>query len=373
MDQIEEIRSAVIRCPLAVPVVFGDWKITHREFVAVGLRSTSGALGFSYCLTRDGPVKEVIDRTVAPMYLGRGVDEPETSFFRTLWSNHSVHAAGIGMRALSIVDIAAWDLACRTAGESLVARLGGTRLPLPATAIVGYPPTMSAEETAAQVTRLWSDGWRRFKLPIAPTLASTIARLEATREAAPEGWIGVDANMTFRSAAEVIAFAQSTSHLNLGWIEDIVPPGDASMVRAAREGSGTPIAVGDEQGGSYFPEALLQVAAANVVRVDVTTDGGITRLRQILPKILESGATFAPHMYAHTHSRILNGLGLVAPIEWGIPETGVHPMDDPLEQPRVEDGLMLPLAEGPGIGDLLHLEWLGTVQVIDPDRLLEWV
>ena len=43
----------------------------------------------------------------------------------------------------------------------------------------------------------------------------------------------------------------------------------------ARSG-GTPIAMGDEQGGSYYPEALLLRQAVDVVRIDLTCMGGIT-------------------------------------------------------------------------------------------------
>jgi DNA polymerase len=37
--------------------------------------------------------------------------------------------------------------------------------------------------------------------------------------------------------------------------------------------------MGDEQGGSYHPQALLRFDAVDVNRVDATTNGGITRLR----------------------------------------------------------------------------------------------
>ncbi len=59
------------------------------------------------------------------------------------------------------------------------------------------------------------------------------------------------------------------------------------------------------------------------------------------------------------------------PIEWGVPGTGVHPMDDCLEQPVVTDGLMDPLAQDAGLGTLVNRRWLATQQVIDPDGLLD--
>jgi hypothetical protein len=77
-------------------------------------------------------------------------------------------------------------------------------------------------------------------------------------------------------------------------------------------------------------------------------------------------------MYPHIHSQVMGALGHTdVPIEWGIPGTGVHPMDDPLSQPIVRDGLMDPLPDLPGFGVLVDRAWIARQsQVTDPDELL---
>jgi hypothetical protein len=60
-----------------------------------------------------------------------------------------------------------------------------------------------------------------------------------------------------------------------------------------------------------------------------------------------------------------------APIEWGIPGTGVHPMDDCLEQPVVQDGYMSPLANDPGFGQLVDRRWIVEQVVSDPQGALD--
>jgi L-alanine-DL-glutamate epimerase-like enolase superfamily enzyme len=79
--------------------------------------------------------------------VGQPLDDPESLLFAALWSNNAVHAAGIGMRALSVVDIAAWDLAAKSAGQGMAAFLGGERQSMPVTGIVGYPPSISPADT----------------------------------------------------------------------------------------------------------------------------------------------------------------------------------------------------------------------------------
>lgn len=371
-ERIVAVRCATIRHPLKVPVMFGTWSIRHREFALVRIDTDSGLSGFAYGLTRDGPVAAVVRRTVAPQYIGQSVADPAQLFFKALWSNNPIHAAGVGMRALSVVDVAAWDLAAKSAGQSISAYLGGEQRPMLVTGIVGYPPSIGPEATVAQIQTLWDQGWRRFKLPIAPTPEASIARLRAAREAFPEAWLGIDANYYHKTAADAIAFGKLLDGMKIGWFEDIVPPGDAAMVAAIREGIGTPVAMGDEQGGSYHPQALLKFGAVDVLRVDATTNGGITRLREIVAQARSHQVRVSPHMFPHIHSQVLSALGeFDAPIEWGIPDTGVHPMDDSLAQPVVRDGRMAPLPEAPGIGRLVDPAWIGTQEVDDPDRLLD--
>jgi L-alanine-DL-glutamate epimerase-like enolase superfamily enzyme len=372
VDRIVRVRAVTILHRLEVPIVFGTWIMRHREFCLAAVEAESGLRGFAYCLTRDGPVAAIVERTIAPQYVGEPLDDPERLFHKALWANNAVHASGIGMRALSLVDLAAWDLAAKAAGQNIARYLGGELQPMPVTGIVGYPPSISPDETVVQIAGLWQQGWRRFKLPIAPTPGQSLARLRAAREAFPEAWLGIDANFFHKSAGDAIAFGRELEGLSIGWFEDIVPPGDAAMVREIREGISTPVAMGDEQGGSYHPQALLRFDAVDVNRVDVTTNGGISRLRPILESIRAHGNAIGPHMYPHIHSQVLGALGYTdAPIEWGIPGTGVHPMDDSLIQPAVRDGLMDPLPDLPGYGELVDLEWIrGQAELTDRDSLL---
>jgi L-alanine-DL-glutamate epimerase-like enolase superfamily enzyme len=369
-ERIHRVRVATILHVLDDPIVFGPTVMRHREFALVRIDGESGTSGFAFGMTRDGPVAAVTERTIAPAYVGRAVDDPEGAFHAALWQNNAIHAAGLGMRALSIVDIAAWDLAARSAGQDIATYLGGPRVPMPATAIVGYPPTLTADATVEQIARLWATGWRRFKLPIGMTPDASIARMRAAREAFPAAWLGLDNNFLSKTADEAIAFGHRLDGLDLGWFEDIVPPGDAALVARIRSAIETPIAMGDDQGGSYHPEALLAFDAVDVLRVDATTNGGITGLRRTVAAAAAHGVSVAPHMYPHVHSQVLGALGHVVPIEWGIPGTGVLPMDDTLEQPLVVDGMMEPLSASPGLGRLVDPVWIAAQQVRDPTGLL---
>jgi L-alanine-DL-glutamate epimerase-like enolase superfamily enzyme len=370
-DTITAVDVATIKSPLPMTIRFGPWVMGHREFALCRLRTEAGLEGFGFVYTRDGPIAAIVRRNIRPMLVGQPYDDPAALHWQAAWSNNAILPAGVGLRALSLADLATWDLAARAAGKSITQYLGGERRPMLVTAIIGYPPTLTPVEVTQQVETLMEAGWRRFKQPIAATPEETRARLRAARDAmGPDCWLGMDCNWVFKSAAEAIDFANSIANLELGWFEDVVPPGNARMVAEIRRGSPVPIAMGDEQGGSYHPESLLAHEAVDVARVDVTTYGGITRLRDTLAQMDAAGVPFAPHMFAHVHSQVFSALGHDVPIEWGVPGSGVDQFADSLAQPTVTDGRMEPLAEELGVGRIFNARWMSEQIVEDDDGLI---
>jgi L-alanine-DL-glutamate epimerase-like enolase superfamily enzyme len=362
---------ATILSPLPTPVVFGNWVMRHREFALCAVRSEAGIVGRSFTYTRDGPVAAIVERLIGPHYVGRGYDDPAALSLAAGWSNNANLAAGTGFRALGLVDLATWDLKARAAGIPIAQALGGAAKRMPVVAIVGYPPSTSADEVGEQVSELWAAGWRRFKQAVAESEERTIERLRAAIRAAPEAWHGLDANYIYRTAGDALAFMRKLEELPLGWFEDVVPPGDAELVASIRRGTSIPIAMGDDQGGAYHPQALLEADALDVVRIDVSANGGLSRLPRLLAVAAARGLPCAPHMYAHMHAPILSALGHdEMPIEWGIPWSGVDQYADSLARPIVRDGLMEPLPEGPGLGEIVNLDWIAEQSVADPDGLL---
>lgn len=374
MTTISAVDVMTIAAQLPAPVIFGEWIMHTREFALVRVRTDAGVNGYSYTLTRDGAVAEQIRKTIARVYVGTPISERERTFTIAWRRSLASHAAGIGLRALSIVDLACWDAAAKLADRSIAEFLGGHNAPMPATAIIGYPPgTMGPRETGAQTAKLYAAGWRRFKAPIAATPERTAGRLRAARAAAPDAWLGMDAAWVYEDVETAASFIESIPDVGLGWFEDVFPPGDAGILRRLRDRINVPIAMGDEQGGIYYPEALIAARAVDIIRVDLTCMGGITGGRRVIEQVLDAGLAFAPHMFPHVHSQVMAGLGHTdVPIEWGIPFTGVHPMDDPLPQPTIlADGRMAPLPEEPGFGRLVDPDWIRDQPHDDPDGVLD--
>jgi L-alanine-DL-glutamate epimerase-like enolase superfamily enzyme len=368
--RIEDVAVSTIRVPMPEPIRFGDWVIEHREYALVRVRSADGECGVAYGFTRDAPVAEAVRRAVAPSYLGVTVEGRagvERLFAGCRASNLASLGTGIGLRALSLVDLALHDLVARAGGLPIVRYLGGTPRALPATAVVGYPPALTGpDEVHEQVIELRRQGWRRFKLPIVHPLELARDRLVAAREAAgADAWLCVDGAWLFRSAGDVLAFLETAREAALDSIEDMVPPGDATLLAMIRERVGDlDVAMGDEQGGGHFPDALLRPPVVTTLRIDLTCMGGLTQAPALLAACRRAGVRPSPHIFGHVHSQAMAGLGEDAPIEWGIPGTGVDQFADSLTAPVIRDGLMEPFAEEPGFGRLVAAEWLAEQEVL---------
>lgn len=372
-SEISAVDVALVRCPLAAPVIFGDWVMVDREYAVVRVTLRNGLSGWSHGLTRDGSVADQISRMIAPHYMGTRIDSCSETFDRVWRSSPASYASGLGLRALSLVDLACWDARARLHEVSIATLLGGEARPMPATAIVGYPPAeVDANAIATQVEQLAALGWARFKAPVSPSLEESVSRLAAIRSVAPGAWVGCDGAWTFGTVDSAVDFADSVADLGLGWFEDIFAPGDIDSLVGLRSRSRITIAMGDEQGGSYYPSALIQSGAVDVIRIDLTCMGGITGGRRVVAECQRAGIAFAPHMFPHLHSQVFSAWGFFdAPIEWGVAGTGVDPYGDSLAQPVIApDGRMEPLPQGPGFGPMINYPWAAEQSGQDPAGVL---
>ncbi len=101
---------------LPEPIRFGDWVMKHREFALVRVRAASGVEGFAFTLTREGALAATIQRAIAHHYVGAAIAgrRQRQLFYRCQGSNLAALSSGIGLRALSIVDLAIHDLLARS-------------------------------------------------------------------------------------------------------------------------------------------------------------------------------------------------------------------------------------------------------------------
>ena len=358
---ITDVSVATIQGSLPAPVVFGDWIMRHREYAVV--RVTHGLRTRRLGLHAD------------PRWHGRRAD-PQDDRPRVRRRGSSRPSAPVPHRVAPQPCLPCWSASGCEHFRSSIWRpgtsppssptprsprlLGGRNEPMPATAIIGYPPgQMGPEETGKQTAELHQTGWRRFKAPVAATAELSADRLRAARANAPDAWIGCDAAWIYDDVEPAVEFVESIDDVGLGWFEDVFPPGDAGLVRRLRERVSVPDRDGRRAGRQLLPGG----PAARRRRRRRAHRPHLHGRHHRWPRASSIGACsagvqFAPHMFAHVHSQVFSALGFPdVPVEWGVPWTGVDPYADSLAQPadhRREDGAA---PRAPGFGGLLNLEW----------------
>ena len=134
---------------------------------------------------------------------------------------------------------------------------------------------MGPEKTGAQPLRLCAAGLAALEAPVRrppssppPACAPRAARPRRMDRARLQR-----GSMTTSTGGEL---RRVDRRCRTGLVRDVFPPGDARPRARSASDVTVPIAMGDEQGGSYYPEALLRADAVDVVRIDLTCMGGIT-------------------------------------------------------------------------------------------------
>src|SRR4051794_36522277 len=130
-DPIEHVAALRASYPLATPLRLGGSVIRAREFTIVRVTTRSGIEGNAFALSRGLPSDGFIAETLAPVLVG---GDPEALLELVAACARTVSAPsrqGMASRALSLVEIALWDIKAKRAGAPLWRLLGGYRADIP--------------------------------------------------------------------------------------------------------------------------------------------------------------------------------------------------------------------------------------------------
>jgi mannonate dehydratase len=84
------------------------------------------------------------------------------------------------------------------------------------------------------------------------------------------------------SPREATQLARSLEPYDLFWLEDVTPAEDQRAFRQIRQGSVTPLAVGEVFSSIWDCSTLIEERLIDYLRASVTHAGGITHLRKVL-------------------------------------------------------------------------------------------
>ena len=350
--RITRITFSEVKLPLPQVLRLGPMAIHTRDFVAVRMETDAGIFGDALGYSRGTPLIEAL--TTA----GRGLVGTNPLMRKQAlhaFEQSSITSRPTYLRAMSLLDIALWDVCAQAAKLPLYQLLGGLRTSAPVTAVAGYyMDTRSVDDIALEVKQRVDQGYARVKVMLKGNdNAFDEKYVRAVTHAAP-GQVAADAHWSWRSLTEAMRFCSRIDDCGLAFLEDPFAPHDSTLTTRLQAQLQTPVAAGEDV---VNPSAMNRLAHdVAVLRVDATTCGGITGALSALHAASAGGCTVFPHVFAPLHLHLACAFGQVEGVEFIPPESGADPIEKLLLRTiRINDGHMT-VDDEPGAG--MTLNWL---------------
>jgi L-alanine-DL-glutamate epimerase-like enolase superfamily enzyme len=350
------VAVCVVRVPLDVVTSFATRTVAARDYCLVRVRADDGRAGIGFCYvgSAGGRVAQtVVSELLAPKLIGQESLRVE-GLWQEMYAESLLHGrAGTAMRALSILDIALWDLNARTAGLPLHAYLGAVVTDkVPAYASGGYyldgkTPQMLGQELASYVKA----GFRAVKIKVGRlSPAEEEVRMAAAREAIGDDvLLMLDANNAWRDLPTAMAYMKRYERYDPYWIEEPFGPDDIDLHARLARSVATTVATGEIGYGRWYFKELLDKGGAEILQTDAAVCGGISEFRRIAATASSYGVTMSPHWFHDLHVHLVAATPNARFVEF-FPDDQVlnfrRLIDRQLEH---RDGSLV-LPTGPGLG-----------------------
>jgi len=299
LPALARVEAALAVKPLPHPLRLGASLIERREYAAVRVVDADGVIGKAYCLTRDAPVVEIVERMLVPSLQridGGTIAELSDALLR---ATALVGRVGLVRRALGLLEIALWDLAAQRAGRPVWEVLGAGDAPRETILVACYPASdRGVDEIAAEVLSAASEGWPLVKISRSPDpvlMRELLAILG--RELPSSTGLIVDVGFGWRTSEEALRELEAWDPPALAWLEDPFLPEDVDACVRLRGAAGQRIGVGDEVTDPRLLARLADQGAVDVVRTDVVALGGIGPAVAAAESARAAGLEVSAHVY----------------------------------------------------------------------------
>jgi L-alanine-DL-glutamate epimerase-like enolase superfamily enzyme len=274
---------------------------TFHGWLIVEVFTDAGLAGIGNAALAPPVTKALIDLQLAPLLIGQDPWDLEFLWQHMYRKTMAFGRKGIGMVAISAIDIALWDLLGKAAKQPCYRLMGGRtkpRIPVYASRLYSTPLDQLAEEAK----RYKEQGYRAMKLRFGwgPTdgaagMQRNLDLVRTVRETVGEGVdIMADAYMgwTLDYAKRMLPRLEP---FNLRWLEEPVIPDDIHGYAELKAYGRVPIAGGEHEFTLYGFRDLIQARAVDYIQFDTNRVGGLTQARKIAALAEAHAIPVIPH------------------------------------------------------------------------------
>jgi len=245
----------------------------------------------------EGPYSHTTATGLKHLLIGEDPFQTEYLWHKMYQGNIYAGRRGIGIHAISGIDLALWDIKGKALGLPVWRLLGGgfhRRIRCYASSLFGRAPA----ETGAIARQLRDRGFNAVKFGWAPMGQDARQDIDLVRQArqgfGKDGDVMIDAGLVW-DAKTAIQRARAFSEFDIFWLEEPLQPDDYEGYRKLSEATEVRIAAGEEESSRHTYLELMDRGKIDVVQVDLTRCGGFTEAMKIASLAADRGLPVANH------------------------------------------------------------------------------
>ena len=348
---------------------------TFHGWLLVEVFSDDGLVGIGNAALAPQLTKQAIDLYLKPLLIGQNPWDIEFLWQHMYRKTLAFGRKGIGMVAISAVDIALWDLLGKAAKQPVFRLLGGRTKPkIPVYASRLYATEL--KELAAEAKGYKDDGFKAMKLrfgwgpvdgaegmqrnlDLVRTVRDTVGNDVDVMADAYMGW-------TLDYAKRMLPLLEP---FQLRWLEEPVVPDDIHGYAELKSYGRIPIAGGEHEFTLFGFRDLLQARALDYIQFDTNRVGGITQARKIAALAEAHGVPVIPHAgQMHNYHVVMASLN--SPMAEYFPMVDVEVGNELFwylfaGEPTAKEGFIDLADDVPGFGLSINDANLGDFEVIE--------
>jgi L-rhamnonate dehydratase len=347
---------------------FHDWLVVEVE-------TDNGIIGIGNCALAPVVAKQIIDSYLTPLVVGEDPWDYEFIWQRMYRSTLAWGRKGIGMAAISAIDLAIWDILGKSTNLPVFKLLGGRtkeKIPVYASKLYSQP----LDDLAAEAQSYMDAGYKAVKMRFgwapkdgAPGMAKNIELVKTVREViGPDVDLMCEAYMgwTLEYAKRMIPLLEP---YNLRWLEEPVIADDVGGYAELKAMNRFPISGGEHEFTIYGFKDLLERKAVDVIQFDTNRVGGITQAKKVMAMAEAYSVPVIPHA-GQMHNFHLTMSDVNAPIAEFFP---IHDVEIGNElfwyifkgEPNAKDGFIDLSDDVPGLGIEISDEYVSDFEIVE--------
>jgi L-rhamnonate dehydratase len=245
----------------------------------------------------DGPFSHNITSGLKHLVIGEDPFEIERIWHKMYQRNVYAGRRGIGIHAMSGIDLALWDIKGKALGLPVWKLLGGgfhRRIRAYASSLFGATP----QETCERGKRFIDLGFSAVKFgwePMGRDEETDIALVrEARRGVGEKADLMIDAGLCYDAKTALQRVRRFEEH-RIFWFEEPLAPDNYEGYRRLSQATSVRIAAGEEESERRSFSELMDKGKIDVVQVDLTRCGGITEGLKIASLAADRGLPCVNH------------------------------------------------------------------------------